>query len=258
MVQAIMDITVNQGIDPAQAVLVGGGGAAGINSTLIARRLGSRCLLIPEIGAALSAAGALMSNLTSLFHATRFCETRAFDYAGANAVLDDLKARCQDFIRRQGEGAVSTDIQFSIEARYPEQVWEINVPLPIDRFSGPAEVKALEQAFHEAHEAIFAISDPNSPVEIVGWSAAAVCKIRETAAGSLLAQSVQGPLDGTRRAYFASHGFIDTRIRRFEDMKTDERIDGPAIIESAVTAVVVNPGASAVRRASGSLSIRPA
>jgi hypothetical protein len=34
MVQAIMDITVNQGIDPRTAVLVGGGGAAGLNSVL--------------------------------------------------------------------------------------------------------------------------------------------------------------------------------------------------------------------------------
>jgi N-methylhydantoinase A len=36
MVQAILDITVNQGIDPREAVLVGGGGAAGLNSVLIA------------------------------------------------------------------------------------------------------------------------------------------------------------------------------------------------------------------------------
>ena len=38
--QAIVDITVNQGMDPREAVLVGGGGAAGLNSVRIARRLG--------------------------------------------------------------------------------------------------------------------------------------------------------------------------------------------------------------------------
>jgi N-methylhydantoinase A len=72
MVQAILDITVNQGIDPREAVLVGGGGAAGLNSVLIARRLETPRLLIPEVGAALSAAGALMSDLTAQFHATLF------------------------------------------------------------------------------------------------------------------------------------------------------------------------------------------
>ena len=39
MVQAISEITVNQGIDPAESLLIGGGGAAGLNSTFIARRL---------------------------------------------------------------------------------------------------------------------------------------------------------------------------------------------------------------------------
>jgi N-methylhydantoinase A len=257
MVQAIMEITVNQGVDPGRAVLVGGGGAAGINSVLIARRLASPCLLIPEVGAALSAAGALMSDLTSLFHATRFCQTSDFDYAGANAVLDGLKEKCRAFIAEQGGGTYAQDIQFSIEARYPEQVWEINVPLPIDHFDGPEQVAALELAFHKAHEAIFAISDPTSPVEVVGWSAAAVCRIREKAAGSLVAQAISGEVDARRRVYFAGHGFVDARIRRFEAMKTDESVRGPAIIESAVTAVVVNPGAVAVRRASGSLSIAP-
>ena len=257
MVQAIMEITVNQGVDPGRAILVGGGGAAGINSVLIARRLGSPCLLIPEVGAALSAAGALMSDLTSRFHATRFCETRRFDYAAANTVLEDLKEKSRAFIAEQGAGTYSQDIQFSIEARYPEQVWEIDVALPIDYFDGPEQVAALEQTFHKAHEAIFAISDPTSPVEVVGWSVAAVCRIRERAAGPLVAQSISGEVEGARRAYFAGHGFVETRVRRFEAMKTDERVEGPAIIESAVTAVVVNPGAAAVRRASGSLSIGP-
>ncbi|MBF6842106.1 hydantoinase/oxoprolinase family protein, partial [Acinetobacter baumannii] len=63
MVQAMADITVAQGIDPANAVLIGGGGAAGLNSTFIARRLGCKSLVIPETGAALSAAGAMMSPL---------------------------------------------------------------------------------------------------------------------------------------------------------------------------------------------------
>ena len=80
MVQAIMDITVNQGIDPAKAVLMGGGGAAGINSVLIARRLNSPSLIVPEIGAALSAAGALMSDLTQSFHATRFYRDAPFRF----------------------------------------------------------------------------------------------------------------------------------------------------------------------------------
>lgn len=54
MVQAIADITVNQGIDPTTASIIGGGGAAGLNAVAIAARMGCPTLLIPEVGAGLS------------------------------------------------------------------------------------------------------------------------------------------------------------------------------------------------------------
>ena len=40
MVGAIEGLTVNQGIDPQTACLVGGGGAAGLNANIVAKRLG--------------------------------------------------------------------------------------------------------------------------------------------------------------------------------------------------------------------------
>ena len=257
MVQAITDITVNQGIDPAQAVLVGGGGGAGINSVLVARRLGSRRLLIPEVGAALSAAGAMMADLTAQMHATFLCSTTMFDFAGVNAVLDRLRKSCQRFIAEQGRGSVAQSIRLSAEARYPQQVWEIGVPLPVERFATNVDVEALRQAFHAAHRDIFAIDDPSAAVEIVGWNATVACRLRDRPTGTLVPAAISGAVDTSRSAYFAGHGFVAARVRRFEAMTAGERITGPAIVESAVTAVVINPGATAERRASGSLSIDP-
>ncbi|HCP01358.1 MAG TPA: 5-oxoprolinase, partial [Rhodospirillaceae bacterium] len=107
MVQAISDITVDQGIDPANAVLIGGGGAAGLNSIYIARRLGCPSLLIPETGAGLSAAGALMTDLTNEYRATFFTTSDAFDEVGVNRTLEDLRAEAQAFIDGPGSNAVS-------------------------------------------------------------------------------------------------------------------------------------------------------
>ena len=257
MVQAIMDITVNQGIDPAGAVLVGGGGAAGINSVAIARRLGAPKLLIPEVGPALSAAGGMFSNLSSRFHVTRFVSTKSFDYRAVNAILSDLSARCQAFFQEQGGGSIEQTIEFSIEARYPEQVWEITVPLAAPHFEGPGDVQALETAFHAAHAELFAFSDSGSPVEVIGWSATATCRLTEQINATLAKPEHAGAVEGSRKAYFRGPGLVDARVRRFEAMTEGERVNGPAIIESAVTAVVVNPGAVAERRPSGSLSIEP-
>ncbi len=257
MVQAILDITVNQGIDPRDAVLVGGGGAAGLNSVQIARRLETPRLVIPEVGAALSAAGALMSDLTAQFHATLFTRSTDFDYARVNAVLDALEQKARSFIAGPGRGSLEQTVTFWAEARYPEQVWELEVKLPSARFAGPGDVAALTDAFHATHEDVFAIRDANSGIEIVGWSVSVACRIRDEQGGTLAASAASGAGEGTRTAYFPGHGRVPATLRRFETVAVGEKIAGPAIIESSFTTVVVNPRAVAERRPSGSLSIDP-
>lgn len=257
MVQAIVDITVNQGIDPRDAILIGGGGAAGLNSTSIARRLGSKRVVIPEVGAALSAAGAMMSDLHSQYTRTFFATSEKFDAAGVNQILDGLEAKCKAFIEGPGAGSISQTIEFFAEARYPDQVWEIEVPLAARRFENDADVAALVEEFHKVHEDIFAINDPESGIEVVGWTASVKCQLKETESGSLAKTDADVSADGTRKVYFAETGYVDATVRRFEAMKTGETLPGPAIIESPFTTVVVDPGATAERRESGSVSIVP-
>jgi N-methylhydantoinase A len=75
MVSAIEGITLKQGIDPASAPLIGGGGGAGLYSVGIARRLGCRTVIIPPTSAALSATGALLSDLSSTTAVTTVVST---------------------------------------------------------------------------------------------------------------------------------------------------------------------------------------
>ena len=257
MVQAIMDITVNQGIDPREAVLIGGGGAAGLNAVAIARRLGCPRAIIPEVGAALSAAGAMMSDLTSQYRRTLFTTSEAFDSGAVNGLLDQLEASCQKFIDGPGTGAIETSIEFFAEARYPEQVWEIEVPIASRRFNGDGDVATLVEAFHEAHQDLFAIHDPESEIEVVSWTAAVRCRLRDSESGTLVAADVGTEIEGTRKVYFSGAGFVEAAVRRFETLRVGEKLAGPAIVESPFTTVVIDPGATAERRASGSLSIDP-
>ena len=79
----------------------------------------------------------------------------------------------------------------------------------------------------------------------------------QSESGSLAPAEEDSSVDGARKVYFAETGYVDATVRRFEAMKTGETLPGPAIIESPFTTVVVNPGATAERRASGSVSIVP-
>ncbi len=87
MVGAIEEITIHQGMDPREAVLVGGGGAAGLNAVAISRRLGCKMVIIPEVVAVLSAAGALISDLHADYRALFYTASDSFDFYGVNTTL---------------------------------------------------------------------------------------------------------------------------------------------------------------------------
>ena len=256
MVQAISDITVDQGIDPAEAVLIGGGGAAGLNSIYIARRLGCPTLLIPETGAGLSAAGALMSDLSNEYRATFFTTSDAFDLDGVNRTLDALRAEAQEFIEGPGSSAVSSVIEFAVEARYASQVWEIEVPLATERFETASQLDELNEAFHAMHERIFAVRDPGSVIEYVGWTATARCGLREGGPGRLVAGKTHEAA-GKRSVYFAGDGAVEATVLDFNSMQSGEQHSGPAIIESPFTTVIADGATTFERTASGSLLMRP-
>lgn len=256
MVQAIGDITVSQGIDPSCAALVGGGGAAGLNSVFIARRLNCPRLIIPETGAGLSAAGALMSDLMSEYRAMFYTTSAAFDVDGANGVLTDLEAQCRGFADAVADDPSKVRIEFAVEARYPAQVWEIDIPLGATRFETAADVERLVEAFHDTHETIFAVRDDRAGIEIVGWRATVRCVLRADRSAGRLRHSVNGGFEeGERPVYFRSTGRVTTPVRHIDGLREDETLSGPAIVESPFTTVVVDPGSTARRTASGSLVV---
>ncbi|QKS02055.1 hydantoinase/oxoprolinase family protein [Sphingomonas sp. CL5.1] len=255
MAQAIADITVNQGIDPRKAILIGGGGAAGLNSIFIARRMNIPRLVIPEVGAALSAAGALMSELAADFRAVDYMVTSRFDRERANAILRDLRQRSEAFLADTGSSSFHPQIQFALEARYEQQVWEIEVPLTFDVFEGQDDVDAVVEAMHRTHERIFAFRDEQSAVEIIGWSARASCRVHERMIGRMHVRAGDEQRPATRQAYFPAVGACETRVVSFPLLAIGEVQHGPALIESPFTTVVADPGTTFWRTGDGSLVI---
>jgi N-methylhydantoinase A len=255
MVRAIEDITLARGVDPRDAVLVAGGGAAGINAVSIAQRLGCPRVVFPDLGAALSAVGALISDLTAEYGATGRARSDAFDLAGANTILAELMDRCRRFARGPGAGAVATHIELAAEARYPGQVWELEVPLRGTRFDGADDVAVLCTDFHNHHEDVFATCDRGSPIEVVGWRARVQCRLQpETVITASATEGAQQP-DAARTACFAGlSGPIETTLRAFAAFAPGDELVGPAIVASPVTTIVIEPGARAIG-AGGSLIV---
>ena len=256
MVTAIEGITLSQGIDPSRAVMVGGGGGAGLYSVGIARRLGVREVILPDIAAALSASGALVSDLQTIFATTCVMTTDTLDLGRAAQVLAGLKHKAEEFVASAGAGARSQEIQFSVEARYPHQVWEIEVPLRHGTLSTAEQIADLCEDFHRVHEDLFAVRDKNSAVEIVTWRAHARCSLR-AGLSSATPEASTREMGTHRPAYFPTTGLVDTPVLAHRDLPIGDRRTGPLIVESPVTTVVLDERAAIERTSSGSLRITP-
>lgn len=260
MAQAITDITVDQGFDPANAILVGGGGAAGLNSIYIARRLGCATLVIPELGAALSATGGLLSEIAAEYRKTCFLRSEDFDYPLAEAALAELRNRGQHFIgESRDEGACAGDkarpyLKYFVEARYPRQAWEIQVPLRRGEFS-EAGLAELVTDFHQAHRRIYAVNDPRSSIEIIGFAVRASLGARSSPLGATRWPDTTSAV-GERSIYLLGEGRVSASLHRADLMARNVAFHGPAIVESPFTSVVLDSASQFQVASDGNLIVR--
>ncbi len=252
MVTAIEEITLNQGVDPRRAIMIGGGGGAGLYSVPIARRLGVRRIVVPETAAGLSATGALVSDLRSDKSAFLATDTDAFDFVGVNATLAELRRLSETFITESGVPPEGASIRFAVEARYPRQHWEIEVPLRVESFAGDEDVEVLRRDFHATHERVFAHRDERSKVEFVAWHASARCPLPELTQAKVEVNKVQPEPRTKRDAFFAGRSH-PTPVYRLESLAAGDSLEGPVIVETPATTIVVPPDAVVTRAPSGSL-----
>lgn len=253
MIKAIHEITVNEGINPRESVIVAGGGAAGLNIGLIAQELGCDRVLIPSTAGALSASGMQFSDIVFEHSASALTRTNDFDHACANRALAAIRAELERFVAGLGANMRgATRFEFYVEARYLFQIWELEVPLAADRIDTDADVKALVAAFDQVHDRVFAMVDHDSPVECVTWKGRVVVELGGEKASTLVGAKPAPASNRGRRAYFGPAGWVaDTPVHLGAQMQPGAQVRGPAIIEEPTTTIVVFPQSFAWRSDSG-------
>ena len=102
MINAIEDITVNEGIDPRESYLISGGGATACHIAEMARILGIKRYMVPKLAAGLSAYGGLLSDVRWEESATLHQTSRDFDPARVARLLCRLRSKGDAFLEQIG------------------------------------------------------------------------------------------------------------------------------------------------------------
>jgi N-methylhydantoinase A len=244
MVGAIKEITVDEGVDPRDSLLVAGGGAAGLNIIPIARELGCRRVLIPRTASALSACGAQYSDIVAEFSASKFTDSRDFDYTGVNSALRELDSRIEDFasgLRRRNFGTFRKE--YFVEARYANQAWELELLMKGDQVTGADDVASIVDDFHKSHQRVFAITDPGQTVECIYWKGRLTAVLDKPPLRKRAASANRVKRD-SRSAFFPSTGEQSIEVHMGGALSPGSSVHGPAVIEEPTTTIVVYPDSS--------------
>ncbi len=246
MSDLIRRATVEKGHDPRSFVLFAFGGAGPVHASRYAADLGVRQVVIPPTASVHGATGLISSDVVHEYGKSDHLQVPA-DPGRVNANFDELIRRARADLGAAGFGPSEMAITRSADMRYRYQVHELNVPLPAGT-SSLAEVD-LERLYAEFDDAYEKAYGKGSGYREAGKE---ILTFRVTAVGLLAKPRVRkeparkAPADEAlkppRNVFFEELGeFAPTRIYDFQRMCPGMELSGPAVIETPVTTVVVNP-----------------
>jgi len=249
MIGAIEEITVRRGVDPRDFVLVSGGSAGGLHAGAIARELGMRQVIVPRSAGVLSAFGTDRGDIKFNFARSHFASSAKFDHGAVNALLQALQAEGVAYLDRMLVPEDRRVLQFSAEARYAGQVWQLTLALPGPRID-PGDLPGLIEAFHRLHEQHYSVRAAHDPIEMTEWNLIAIGRatpVKIQAPAANVGDPRLKPTPARHQPAFLKEagGPINLPVFELEQLREGEAISGPALIQDRLTVTLVPVDATA-------------
>jgi N-methylhydantoinase A len=225
---AVLQLTVKRGIDPAGDTLVAFGGAGPLQAARIAQILGLRTVLIPPSPGNVSAFGLLAVDLKDDYVVTQVQRHDEVDGDAVAAAYAGLEERARASLRAQGVADAQMALVRAVDARYLGEAHEIAIPV-----NGAFDPTRAADAFHDAHERLYGYAyRTGETIEFVNW--------KVTGLGAIERPSLEfARPEGDGRPVGERSGFV---IYRRQDLPAGRVGRGPAIVEEYGSTTVVEAG----------------
>uniref|UniRef100_UPI00301CE0F7 hydantoinase/oxoprolinase family protein n=1 Tax=Shinella sp. TaxID=1870904 RepID=UPI00301CE0F7 len=242
---------VENGKNISENTMIAFGGAAPLHAARLCEKLGVERCLVPQGAGVGSAIGFLKAPFGYEALASKIMGLSKFDAGTVNAMLDDLKATAEGFVRAGTDGAIVREITAFM--RYAGQGWEIPVTLP-DRAFTAADTAMFEAAFKERYARFFGRAVEGPEIEFVTWSVKAQ-DVRPEGERFVLETDGAVVAAPARRGVFdpASGTVLETAIVPRDTLCPGARVAGPAVIVERETSTVVTSPFDAVIQVDGTI-----
>jgi N-methylhydantoinase A len=243
MAEGVRLVSVRRGVDPRRFALFAFGGGAGLHATDIARQLGLGRVIVPRVAAVLSAWGMLATDLRFEVTRSHIGDTSALDGGTVKRLFEEMEA--EGLTRLRGSFAGPVRSSRAVDMRYGEQVFEITVPLDegpqgVD-WSAADPLPQIVERFHRRHEALYTYAMPDQESVLVNARVTVAGILEELPQEPSLPAAAPAPPTASRSIY-VGRDLATVPVYGFDALAPAQTITGPAIVESAMTTVLLRPG----------------
>ena len=244
MANAVRQVTLQRGLDPRDFTLFAYGGGGPLHGAAVARELSIGTVVIPQAPGLFSALGMLMADLRRDYVQTLFARFDNLSMEQLERAFQELESEGRAALAQSG---ISTDrivFERAADMRYVGQEHSVAVRLPahVGHEDDRATVKRL---FDEAHQSRYSHSAPEESADVVSLRVSAFGqlvkpRLPEIDAGE--ASPPQAARKGVRLVAFAGRGDLRTAVFERAELRANNVISGPAVIEEPAATTVVEPG----------------
>jgi N-methylhydantoinase A len=238
MAEGIRVVSVRRGVDPRRFALLSFGGAAGLHVTDVARQLDLTRVIVPRVAAVLSAWGMLATDLRFELARTHIGDAGGLDGARVKRLFSEMAEEASGRLRQSYNGPMR--LLRSVDMRYGEQIFEINVALDDIDWSVADPLPEIVERFHRRHEELYTYAMRDQEAVLVNARVAAVGVLPDLPQEPRLSSAAPSPPEGKRRVYLGK--WVEVPLFVLERLAPGQAIPGPAIVESAMTTVLLRPG----------------
>lgn len=238
MAEGIRLATVRKGVDPRRFALLGFGGAAGLHVTELARMLSLKRVVVPRVASVLSAWGMLASELRAEAVHSHIGETDRLEAGTVRRLFENMELAGRERMASWFDGEVVT--KMAAEMRYGEQIFEIEVPMAGIDLTANDLLEQMKRAFEARHEELYTYSLKDQQPVLINARVATVGLLpAPPAEPSAQGDTPMAPI-AERNIYLGS--WVSAPVYDFATLAANQVIEGPAIVESDTTTVLLRTG----------------
>lgn len=245
MYDLLHKMTVEKGLDPREYVLFSVGGTAGMHLGTIAPELGVKMVMIPYTASVHGASGLISSNVVHEAQVTHPM-VAPVDINRVNDIFTELTKGKKTQLKREGFKDKDILIQRSIDMRYRRQIYMVTVPIEAESTLTEEGLQEVYTTYERMYEERYGKGSAHreAGIQMISFRIRAIGLLRKPKLRrqDLGKHDPGGAWVETRQAYFSStKGLRDAKAYDFNRLSPGNVVEGPSIIWSPITTIIVNP-----------------